>query len=87
MAKQGCPNEGEDRRFLGWLICPLQRWLTFKGGPPVTAAIQWPLHFWAQGLTKRGWWFVRLGWRYDWNARLYLLAAAWKTGQPNWTRF
>lgn len=87
MANQGCVNEGEDSRFLGRLVCLLQKLLVFAGGPPITAAVQWPLHFWAQGKTNRGWWFVRVGLRYDWNARLYLLAAAFKRRQPEWTRF
>lgn len=30
MAGQGCINEGSDTRQLGWLICPLQRLLSFK---------------------------------------------------------
>lgn len=27
---QGCPGEGKDNRTLGWLICPLQRCLSWK---------------------------------------------------------
>lgn len=27
---QGCPGEGKDSRTLGWLICPLQRLLSWK---------------------------------------------------------
>lgn len=27
---QGCPGEGKDNRTLGWLICPLQRLLSWK---------------------------------------------------------
>ena len=30
MANQGCINEGPDNRFLGFIICPLQRWFSFK---------------------------------------------------------
>ena len=31
---QGCVNEGADTRFLGWLVCPLQRLLSFKRAKP-----------------------------------------------------
>ena len=35
MAKQGCPGEGPDKRFLGFIICPIQRLLSYKSiGPP-----------------------------------------------------
>lgn len=27
---QGCPGEGKDSRILGWLICPLQRFCSWK---------------------------------------------------------
>ena len=27
---QGCPGEGKDNRTLGWLICPIQRILSWK---------------------------------------------------------
>lgn len=82
-----CPHQGDDARLLHWLVCPIQRTLLFSGGPPITAALQWPPHFWIQGKTKRGWWFFRIGLRYDWNAGVYLLAAAFKRRQPEWTRF
>ena len=31
---QGCPGEGKDNRTLGWLICPLQRLLSWKSDKP-----------------------------------------------------
>ena len=34
MANQGCPGEGPDKRFAGWLICPLQRLLSYKSKKP-----------------------------------------------------
>src|SRR3990167_4246969 len=34
MANQGCINEGFDTRKLGWLICPLQRLLSWKSDKP-----------------------------------------------------
>jgi len=30
MAGQGCINEGGDTRHLAWLVCPLQRLLSYK---------------------------------------------------------
>ena len=84
----GCPHEGGDDRLLHWLICPIQRALSFKSAYepisilfafPFYIAINSPIPF--SGLTK---WVVkkvihlRLGLRYDMNAHIYLLSAAIK---------
>jgi hypothetical protein len=34
MAGQGCPGEGPDERFLGWLVCPIQNLFSFKSAKP-----------------------------------------------------
>ena len=41
MAGQGCPGEGPDKRFLGFIICPIQRWLSYKSSREPRWLIRW----------------------------------------------
>ena len=34
MAGQNCPGEGPDKRFMGWLVCPLQNLLSYHSANP-----------------------------------------------------
>ena len=97
MAKQGCINEGPDSRLLGWLICPLQRWFSFKSDPPKWRSIEW------EALPEEEWFFDaeetlrRLGldtkdkknyqqpvpWRTEDEVR-YKKFATWGFARPRW---
>lgn len=90
MAEQGCPNEGDDKRFMGWLLCPIQRLLKFDSqtepasimfGFPFFVAINLPL-LWVKLVPqdKKEWGVRRVlhwhfGIRYDFNARFYITPA------------
>lgn len=91
MAEQGCPKEGTDRRVFGKFTCWLQRLLvwesTWEPIPSVGATLIPPYVFanvplpWTP-ITKWGVhrvFHVRLGFRYDMNAHIYLLSGAAKT--------
>ena len=72
MANQGCPNEGDDTRWMGWLLCPIQRFLkvesnmepaTILFGFPFFISINIPLFWrWREGhaQTPEAWGFVRV---------------------------
>ena len=91
MAGQGCPNEGDDQRIMGWLICPLQRWLSFSttyeplsimvAFPPYLA-INIPIPFSKVSPSPPESWglrrvlHLRIGWRYDVNAHTYIFPEA-----------
>jgi len=85
----GCIHEGGDDRLLHWLICPIQRFLSWEstyepvsilvGIIPPYLAINFPVPF--SKLTKykvRKNIHFRIGFRYDFNAKAYLLSAALK---------
>ena len=90
LSEQGCPNEGEDKRFLGWLICPIQRALSFKSHTePASITFAFPFYLainlprlWVKLVpqSKTEWGLRRVlhfhvGWRYDVNGRLYIFPA------------
>jgi len=86
MSEQGCVNEGTDSRIAGWLICWLQRLLSFSttyepisfmvAFPPYFA-INFPIPF--SRITKWGvrkCVHIRFGWRYDMNAHVFIFPSA-----------
>ena len=94
MANQGCVNEGPDTRLLGWLICPIQRFLNVRTVREpfsifFTLYLKWyflPMPMIGANIplprAGKGVWGVyrslhlRLGFRYDFNDKSYLLSAA-----------
>lgn len=91
MAGQGCPNEGTDTRPFGKVVCWIQRLFVWESKiepiPSIGLAL-WPPYIffnlplpWTR-ITKWGVhrvFHIRLGFRYDMNAHIYLLSAAAKT--------
>lgn len=89
MADQGCPQEGEDRRLFGTVVCWLQRKLSFESDlepisivlafPPYIS-INIPIPWW-----EKSEWGVhkvlnfRAGWRMDMgigNKRMFIFPSA-----------
>lgn len=67
MANQGCIDEGPDKRKLGWLVCPLQKLLSFRSAiEPLSIVIALPPYFVINIPIGRGkMLMIRAGWRYN----------------------
>ena len=83
LAGQGCPNEGADTRIFGSLVRRLQRSLSWPSlkEPTWLAAklpyvgIAWPPYIIVQVPQGGRWWMARAGFRYDFNAKMYIFPA------------
>ena len=74
MADQGCPGEGADTRFLGWLVCPIQRFLSWRSSvEPLSIVVAFPPYIAVNvPLRNHDMLLIRFGWRYDRNWKGYL---------------
>jgi hypothetical protein len=67
MANQGCIDEGPDHRTLGWLVCPLQRLLSWTFEiEPLTIVLGFPPYLVLNvPIGRHRFLMIRAGWRYN----------------------
>lgn len=72
----GCINEGPDKRFLHWLICPLQNLCSWKSQSLPKWVVEYlptfGLAFPPYLVIQKYNWLFRIGWRYDVNWQGYI---------------